>query len=346
MCHLDVKIGKHAIGDGRPTFIIVEIASAHGGEIEVCKNLVENASKTGADAIKFQKFTCDELAVPKYRGYKDLKKIEMNEGEWREIIRHAKTFDWEILSDVFDEGSCNLMDELEITAFKIHSTDLSNPYLISHVAKKQKPVLLGVGGSTLEEIKNAIKIIKSSGNENITLIHGFQSYPTRVPDTNLRVIQTLTNTFGLNVGYHDHVDAESELALILPCVAVTFGASVIEKHITLDRSSKGYDYHSALNPDEFERMVKNIRGVEKSFGKSFGSDTHEFSAAEQQYREAVRKSIVARADIPLGTKIDLNMLAFKRSEPGLPPSEAEKIIGRKAKIHIKKDEIITWDKLL
>lgn len=339
---MDVRIGKRTTGEGRPVFIIVEIASAHGGEIETCKNLVEKASKTGVDAIKFQKFSCDELAVPTWRGYKDLKKIEMNEDEWEEIIRHAKKFDWEILADVFDERSCDLMGELGVAAFKIHSTDLSNPYLISHVVKKQKPVLLGVGGSRLEEIKSAINTIKSSGNENIILIHGFQSYPTQVPDTNLRFIQTLKNTFGLNVGYHDHVDAESELATILPCMAVAFGASVIEKHITPYRSLRGFDYHSALNPDEFVRMVKNIREVEKSYG----SGMHEFSAAEKEYKETVRKNIVARVDIPPSTDINLNMLAFKRSEPGLPPSEAEKIIGRRTKIHIKKDEIITWDKLL
>lgn len=340
--HLDVKIGKQTIGEGRPVFIAAEIASAHGGEIEICKSLVERVSKTGADAIKFQKFSCDELAVPTWRGYDDLKKIELTEDEWGEIIRYAKKFDWEILADVFDERSCDLMDNLGAAAFKIHSTDLSNPYLISYVAKNHKPILLGVGGATLEEIRGAANIIKSAGNDDIILIHGFQSYPTQVPDTNLRLIQTLKNTFGLNVGYHDHVNAESELAIILPSAAVALGASVIEKHITPNRSLRGYDYHSALNPDEFERMVKNIREVEKSFG----SGTHEFSAAEKEYRETVRKNIVARIDMPPGTSISPNMLAFKRSKPGLPPSEAEKIIGKKTKVYIKKDEIITRDKLL
>lgn len=338
---MNVKGGKKIIGVRQPVFIIAEIASAHQGEIEVCKNLIKEADKAGADAVKFQKFICNELIVPTYPSYHDLKKIEMTEDEWREAIAYAKSFNCEILADVFDERSADLMDELGVVAFKIHSTDLTNPYLISHVARKKKPILLATGGSTLEEIGNAIATAKSCGNKDIILIHGFQSYPTRVEDANLRFIQTLKNAFGINVGYHDHTDAESELALILPCVAIAVGAVLIEKHITLDRSLRGFDYHSALNPDEFKRMVKNIREVEKSFG----SGLCEFSDAERVYRNLMKKNIVARVDIPSGTVINMDMLAFKRSEPGLSPSEAGKIVGKKAKTLMRKDETITWDKL-
>ena len=339
---MNIKIGKKMIGANNPAFIIAEIGSAHQGEIEICKTLVKMTSQTGADAIKFQKFICDELVVsadPRYEVYKN---IEMNEDNWREIISYTKKFDLEILADVFDERSSDLMDELGVTAFKIHSTDLTNPYLISHVAKKGKPLLLATGGSTMEEIKNAIEIAKSCGNEKVVLVHGFQAYPTRVEDTNLKFIQTLRNTFGLDVGYHDHVDAESELAFILPCVAVAFGASVIEKHITLDRGLRGLDYYSALNPNEFGKMVKIIRKVESSLG----SGSCDFSEAEKKYRDTTKKNIVARAGIPAGAIINMSMLAFKRSGSGLQPSEAAKVVGRKAKTTIKKDEIITWDKLL
>lgn len=339
---MDIKIGARVIGEARPTFIIAEIASAHQGEVEICKSLVKRASEAGTDAIKFQTFICDELIVPTDPRYKDLKKIEIGEDEWREIIRYAKKFDCEIVADVFDERSADLMDELGMAAFKIHSTDLTNPYLISHVSRKKKPILLATGGSTLEEIGNAIVTAKSCGNEDIILIHGFQGYPTRIEDANLRFIQTLKSAFGLNVGYHDHTDAESEFASVLPCVAIAEGAAVIEKHITLDRSLRGFDYHSALHPEEFERMVKNIREIEKSFG----SGLCEFSDAEKAYRVLTKRYIVARVDIPPNAIIDMNMLAFKRSAPGLSRSEADKIIGRKTKISIKKDEIITWDKLL
>lgn len=338
---MSIKIGKKVIGAPHPIFIIAEIASAHQGEVELCKNLVKNASETGADAIKFQKFICDELIVPTDPRHETLKKIEMNKDNWREIIRYAKKFDCEILTDVFDERSADLMDELGVAAFKIHSTDLTNPYLISHVAQMKKPILLATGGSTLEEIGNAIKTAKSCGNEDIILVHGFQGYPTRVEDAALRFIQTLKTTFGINVGYHDHTDAESELALFLPCMSVAFGATIIEKHITLDRSAKGFDYYSALHPDEFKRMIENIRAIERSLGSGRG----EFSDAERSYRDSVKKNIVARANIPPMTVITMDMLAFKRSEPGLPPSEAGKIVGKKAKTPIKKNEIITWDKL-
>lgn len=339
---MDIKIGRKTIGDSRPAFIIAEVGSAHQGEVEQCKKIVKKASEAGADAVKFQRFICDELIVRTDPRYKTFKKIEISEAGWEEIIRHAKKFNLELLADVFDERSADLMDELGVVAFKIHSTDLTNPYLITHVAKKRKPVLLAAGGSTLKEIKNAIRAVRLYGNRNLILTYGFQSFPTRPGDTNLKFIQTLKDTFGLNVGYHDHVDAESELAQILPCVAVAYGASVIEKHITLDRRLRGYDYQSALNPDEFKKMVKNIRQLEKSFG----SGLWKFSKAEKAYRNATKKNIVARADIPRGTVITIDMLAFKRSEPGLQPSEADRIVGKRVKIPIKKDEVITWDKLI
>jgi len=339
---LVVKIGKKTIGRENPTFIIVEIASAHGGDVDECKKLVKMASETGADAIKFQKFICDELATPEYPGYEDLKKIELSDEEWKEVINYTKKFNLEILADVFDKNSCDLMDQLGVAAFKIHSSDLTNPDLIKYVAKKQKPILLGTGGATLNEIRDAIAILNPLVNKNVILVHGFQSYPTKVSDTNLRLIQTLKNTFQLETGYHDHVDAENELALILPCVAVAMGASVIEKHITLDRKMKGYDYHSALNPSEFRKMIKLIRETEAGLG----SGKFELSLAEKKYRKSVRKKIVARIDIQKGKRITRSMLAFKRSNQGLAPTEINAILGKKAKVNLRKNEIITLDKVL
>lgn len=335
-----VKIGRKVVGEGKPVFVVAEIASAHQGKPEVCKDLVKRVGQTGADAVKFQKFKPEELVVSGSR-QEHFKRIEMTEEDWRGIISVARKHRWEILSDVFDEESCDFMDEMGVSAFKIHSSDLSNPYLISHVADKGKPLLLGTGGARLEEIKNAVKIAKSRENGKIILIHGFQAYPTKLENTNLRLMGELEEEFGLNVGYHDHIDAESELALFLPSVAVAFGATLIEKHVILDRKGKGLDYQSALTPSEFKRMIENIR----DFEKTLGSGKFEFSAAEKKYRLEVRKNIVAKVDIPAGVKIDLSMLAFKRSKPGLAPSEAKKIIGQRVKKDIKKDEVIGWEKL-
>jgi sialic acid synthase SpsE len=336
-----VKIGNRIVGKNKPVLIVAEVASAHQGDVDICKELVEKVGRSGADAIKFQKFTAEELVVAG-PSRKHFKEIEFSDTEWREVFSVAKKFNWEILADVFDVGSCDLMNELGASAFKIHSTDLTNPYLISHVAEKEKPILLGVGGGTNEEIRGAIETIRSYGKGSIILVHGFQAYPTKLEDTNLKLIQTLGEVFGLNVGYHDHVDAESEMALFLPCMAIPFGATIIEKHVILDRSGKGLDYQSALTPEEFKKMVGNVR----DFERAVGSGKIELSAAEKKYREEVRKNIVAKTNIPAKTVIKLEMLAFKRSKPGLSPTEAVDMLGKKAKVDIKKDEVITWDKLL
>ncbi|RLG57819.1 MAG: N-acetylneuraminate synthase [Hadesarchaea archaeon] len=337
-----VKIGNTIVGDDQPTFIIAEVASAHQGNIEIFKEIIEKIGRAGANAIKFQKFITDELIVPERPRYQSFKKIEFTEEQWREVFEKARKFRWEILSDVFDEKSCDFMDELGVSAFKIHSTDLTNPYMLSYVAKKGKPILLGTGGGTLEEIKKAVQMIKSNGNTDIVLIHGFQAYPTKLEDTNLRLITKLKETFGLITGFHDHIDAEDELATVFPCLALTLGASVIEKHVILERESKGLDYESSLTPEEFKKMVKLIRRIEKSLG----SGKFELSNAERKYKEEVKRNIVARSNIPAGTKIEFEMLAFKRSEPGLSPSETSKVIGKRAKVDIKKDEPITEEKLV
>ncbi|HID60617.1 MAG TPA: N-acetylneuraminate synthase [Hadesarchaea archaeon] len=337
----NIRIGKKMIGEGQSTFIIAEIASAHQGDLGLLTELIDKVHNTGADAVKFQKFITEELVTPSGPRYENFKRIEFTEKTWGRVLDSACKFKWEILADVFDEKSCDFMDELGVSAFKIHSTDLTNPYMTSHTAKKGKPILLSTGGSTMKEIENAIEMIKSHGNHDIILVHGFQAYPTLIEDTNLKMIPKLKRIFNLNVGFHDHVDAEHELATFLPCLAVTMGASVIEKHVTLERESKGLDYESSLTPEEFKKMVQNIRNTEKILG----SGEFELSDAMKKYRDEVKKNIVARVDIPAESKIELHMLAFKRSAPGLPPSEAVKIIGKRTKTSIKKDEIITWDKL-
>ncbi len=336
-----VKIGKKFVGENNPVLIVAEIASAHQGNPETCKELVREIARSGADAVKFQKFVAEELVVsgPKQEHFK---KIELADDEWREIISIARKSGLEVMADVFDERSCDLMDGLGVSAFKIHSTDLSNPYMVSHVAEKKKPILLGVGGGKPEEIKNAIDVARSRGCKEIVLIHGFQAYPTKLKDTNLKLIPTLKEKFGLNVGYHDHVDAESDLALHMPCISVAYGASLVEKHVILSRREKGLDYQSALTPEEFKKMVKNIR----EFEKAVGSGKFEFSDAEKKYREEVRKNIVARVEMPAGTTIRIEMLAFKRSKPGLSPLEASKVIGKKTRVKIEKDEVISREKLL
>ncbi len=339
---MPIQIGEKIIGEGKSVYIIAEIASAHGGDAKKCKQLVKAAYKSGADAVKFQKFKVEELMVPSHPQYKHFRELELPEEEWIDIIECAKQYKLHVLADVFDKQSADFMDEMGALAFKIHSTDLLNPELISHVAKKKKPVLLGTGGHTLEEIKQAIKETTAQGNEKIILVHGFQGYPTQLQDLNLRFLFTLKNNFGKEVGYHDHVDADGEYALVIPCLAIAMGASTIEKHITLNRQERGPDYYSALNPNEFKLMVQNIRNLEKALGTGEAI----ISPAEAEYREKVVKRIVAKRKISMGETIDISMITFKRAEKGLLPIEFHSIVGKKAKTTIMENEAITWEKLV
>jgi N,N'-diacetyllegionaminate synthase len=242
---------------------------------------------------------------------------------------------------VFDIPSLELMDRPEVKGYKLHLTNLANPDMLASIAKLAKPVFLATGGAKLEEIRTAIDTLKSNGNGDIILMHGYQAYPTRLEEVNLRLMSQLKELFHLPVGFLDHVDGGTEMALIVPLAALAFGACVIEKHITLDRSLKGRDYFSSLDPPQFQLLMNHIREVEKTFGRGAFS----LSSEELKYRQEVMKNIVAAIPIPRGTEISASMLAFKRSSPGLSPVEAPNLSGKVARIDIAKDEVITWEKV-
>jgi sialic acid synthase SpsE len=210
------------------------------------------------------------------------------------------------------------------------------------VAKEKKPVILRVGGASLPEIKRAIYLIKKYNKKEITLLHGIQSYPTKIEDTNLNLISALIKTFKLPVGIADHMNAESEMAYVIPLMAIPMGAILIEKHLTHNRALKGVDYVAAFNPDEFKKFVGYIKEAEKALGISYFK---KLSKAEEKYRKVVRKRTVAVKDIKAGKKITKNNITFKRADEGLYPDEIKKFFGKKPKYNIKRDEPILKNKL-
>jgi len=331
-----MKLSGKIIGGNEPIFIVAEVANSHEGSLDKMKRIIRGAAYAGADAIKFQKFFADELFVSTSDSYKLFKRLELSDDEWKQAFSYARELELTILGECFDEKSVDFFDELGVSGFKIHSTDLCNPFMLKHVAKKGKPVFLAVGGSRLDEIKSAIDIVEAEGNNEIMLILGYQNFPTKIGDTNLKRIKTLQDKFGLLIGFHDHVDAESVAAISLPVMAIGAGAVLIDKHITYDRSKKGIDYFSSLNPDEFKQMVQLIRECEKASGTS----EIELSSDEMKYRKKMKKYIVAGHEIKKGQKIGLSDLKFKRAGFGLLVNDYEKILGKKAKKDFKKDDAI------
>lgn len=333
-----IRIGHRNVGDQEPVFVIAEIANSHEGSLKKAKQLIQAAATTGADAIKLQKFVTEELLIGSHILYDLFKKLEFNETEWSELFQYGRQFDLPILADVFDIPSANFVERMEVDGYKIHSTDMANPDLLECVAKTRKPVFLGVGATTLREMEQALSYFKHS---SVILMHGYQAFPTKIEETHLAFLKTLGEKFQLPVGVMDHVDGEDPLSQVLPLVAIGFGASVIEKHITLSRKEKGIDYESALEPETFKEFVSKVRQIEQAIGKK----RHDFSEEENKYRQRMKKSIVAREVIPERTIIQREMLAFKRGEGGISPMEVSKIVGRISKTTIQKDESIQWSQI-
>lgn len=337
-----MQVNNRSTGEGAPICVIAEIAGAHEGSMEKLTRLIDAAKTSSADAVKLQVYRADTLAVPSHPAYQLYRQLEYDEQQWERVMHYARSITLPVFADVFDDWGLHLMERYGAHGYKVHPTIVYEDELLALVAATKKPLLLGVGGVPPATIKKALKTIAEGGGQEITLIHGFQSYPTRPEDTNLLRIAALKETFGLPVGFADHVDADSHLALILPLVAVGCGAQLVEKHLTLDRSKKGPDYYSSLNPDEFSALVSSIRAVESVLGKR-----NVMSHAEEKYIDSIVRRIVAARSIESGDLISREKIAFKRVDGtgGLLPSQRFKVLHKKAKNNLNVDELITADKV-
>ena len=270
-----------------------------------------------------------------------LKKIEFTFDQWRELVAYSKQkFPFmKVFVCVYEHNSIDKIDKLDIDGFKINSSDLSNPSVLKKVARKNKPIHLSVGASTISEIQYAINEIKSLSDSPITLMYGFQSFPTKPADINLRFISTLIDYFKLPVGYQDHCDGESDSGFWLPAATIGMGVSCIEKHITDDRSRKGFDFEAALNPEEFNIFKEMIDITDLSMGSP---NEREFSEEEKKYRLFQKKTIVASNHLKKGQLISGDDFSFMRaSNIELQPNETEKLVGKKLNRDIEMTEIIS-----
>jgi N,N'-diacetyllegionaminate synthase len=337
-----VSLGTRAVGDGASCFVLAEVASAHGGSIDTALKMLEAAFKMGADGIKFQLFRSEQLVVRRHPGRKDFDTIELAAKEWRKLLKAARASGLTLLVEAFDRASLELAVEEGADAFKVHSTDMENPEFIRVVAETGKPVLFATGGVPEEAVREALEIV---GSAPVILLHGFQTFPTPVEEIRFRDLATWKERYRVPVGFLDHTDGGSAFALVAPALAAAWGANLVEKHFTLDRSEKGYDYQSSLSPEDFYRMVELLRQAERAAGDAPASE----SEGAQRYHRTMARSIVAGALIKRGDVFTREMLAYKRtdvrSEPGFPPREADRVIGRRASRPIQADETIREDML-
>jgi len=345
-----VRIGNRIIGENHPVFIIAEAGVNHNGDINLAKKLVAVAVETGADAVKFQNFKAENIVTKKVEKakyqkettganesqYEMLKKLELQESDFKRLAEYAKAKNIIFLSTPYDEQSVDLLDEIGVQAFKVASAEIINSQLLRCIASKAKPIILSTGMANLGEIEEGLNNIKDQGIKEIVLLHCITSYPARVAEMNLMVMKTLKCAFKVPVGLSDHT-----IGITIPIAAVALGACMIEKHFTLDKKLSGPDHRASLDPHELKEMVKAIRDVEQAIGDGIKKPTQD----EEKIKRVMRRRIVAQTDIAKDTVIIDDMLTTKRVGIGLQPKYIPSVIGRKALINIKQDEAITWKKI-
>ncbi len=338
---VSMRIGLKAISqEAEFPYVIAEMASAHEGQLDRVRAIMQAAAQAGADAIKFQIWRRDEIVTADHQSYDEFGRIEFSRKEWLVILSEALSLGVDVLADVDDEVSVDLAVEAGVQALKVRSTNVSYPQLLRKVADTGLPIILATGGSTVNEIGKTVALLDACGAADLLLMHGFQALPAQVAETHLRTLATLKKLFGKPVAYADHADGDSHLAEILPIAAIAAGACAIEKHITIDRENHTLDWQSSLNGPEFKRMVERLREI----WTAMGCGDHELTDAEHAYRERFRKSIVARCDIPISQQLTAENIGFKiSSQTGLPPSDAPRLIGKVACVNIKADTLITDD---
>lgn len=333
----------------KKVIIIAEAGVNHNGDIQLAKKLVDVAAQAGVDYVKFQTFNSKKL-VSKFAekaSYQKtntkneeesqlamLQKLEMSKEMHFELIDYCRSKNIKFLSTAFDLESIDFLNELTIDLFKIPSGEMTNLPYLRKVGNLGKPVILSTGMGNMNEIGESLNalILAGTKKENITVLHCNTEYPTPMSDVNLKAMNQIGLTYDVQIGYSDHT-----LGIEVPIAAVALGASVIEKHFTLDKTMEGPDHIASLEPNELIEMVKAIRNIEKALG----TDIKEVTESELKNIQISRKSIVASRNITKGEIFSEENLTVKRPGNGISPMRWDEFIGKIAKGNFSEDELIT-----
>ena len=328
-------------------FIIAEAGVNHNGSVDLAKQLINVASNSGANAVKFQTFKAENLVAKnaqkaEYQKHTTnvlesqfdmIKKLELDVETHKELIAYCQEKDIMFLSTPFDHDSIDMLNNLGLEIFKIPSGEITNLPYLRHIGSLNKQVVLSTGMSNLEEIRGALNILINAGSskENITVLHANTMYPTPMEDVNLNAMLTIHKEFDVDVGYSDHT-----LGIEVDIAAVAMGASCIEKHFTLDKAMDGPDHKASLEPEELKAMVSAIRNIEKALGSSEKKP----SPSESANIKVVRKSIIANQNIKKGDLLTDKNIAAKRPGDGISPMQWDEVIGTTASKDYNADELI------
>ena len=318
------------------TEIIAEIANAHQGNPDIAIEIAQKAIDSGADAIKFQMYTADDLLVSTHKRYQHFKDQSFSKNDWDYIFTSIDTTKTKVYLDIFGFESFSISQHFDVYGYKLHFSDLGNEPLLKQLAATGKDILIGSGGATIAEIDNAIKIIENIGDNKITLLHGFQAYPTKIEDTNLERLKYFKNCFGDKVilGLSDHIEGDNLFSKVLPMMALPYGINVIEKHVTVNRAEKGVDYYSSLDMPDFKDFINVFRESEKAIGYP-----ENYSDDELKYRKTVKKKWFCNKDLKEGNIVTDHDLVMKRDDSEKASLEIEDILNHTLTKNIKKDTL-------
>ena len=345
-----LNLGGRLVGLGNPCFVIAEAGVNHNGDINMAHRLVDLAVESGADAVKFQTFQTERIIsrrAPKadYQvkntgadesQFDMIKALELPEEGFAQLMAHCQDRGILFLSTPFDHESVDILARLDVAAFKVGSGEITNLPLLEKIAGHGKPMIISTGMATIGEVETAVRVAQEAGTQEVILLHCVSNYPADPADVNLTAMHTMSRAFGLPVGYSDHT-----VGLEVPLAAVALGASVIEKHVTMDKSLPGPDHFASLEPDELKRMISGIRIVEKSLGHG----RKEPAESETNTIAVARKSLVARLDLPAGTVLTEEMIDIKRPGNGLPPVMRPHLVGRALRVDVSEDTLFSLDLL-
>lgn len=331
----------------RRIFIIAEAGVNHNGDLATAKKMIAAAAGAGADAVKFQTFTAEHVAsafAPK-AGYQErttgagesqlamIQRLELDKKAHRTLLDYCRGKGVLFLSTPFDLGSIDLLADLGMATFKVPSGEITNLPYLRKVGALKKNIILSTGMADLGEIEAALDVLTGAGTkrERITLLHCTTEYPAPFGEVNLRAMLTLRAAFGTAVGYSDHTRG-----IEIPVAAAALGATVIEKHFTLDRTMEGPDHKASLEPPELSAMIQAVRNVERALGDGIKRP----APSERKNREAARKSVVAAKAIKKGERFSARNIAAKRPGSGISPMRWDEVIGARARRDFAKDELI------
>lgn len=331
------------------TLVIAEAGVNHNGDLNLAFQLVKAAALAGADVVKFQTFQAQAIATGQAdkAAYQKaftvgaesqlamLQKLELTPEQHLRLIDFCKSCSIEFLSSAFDSTSIDLLASLSLQRWKIPSGEITNLPYLRKIGSLNQPVILSAGMANLGEIEVAIDVLEQAGTSRgqITVLHCTTEYPAPLDEVNLRAMQSIAQAFGVAVGYSDHTDG-----IAVPIAAVAMGATVIEKHLTLDRTLEGPDHQASLEPDQFADMVHCIRATERALGDGIKRRT----ASERANLFVVRKSLVAARTIQAGEPFTELNISAKRPGTGISPMHWDAVIGRKAARTYAPDELIEW----